>query len=68
MIGYLAYCKRVESKTDCKTLVPTEPSETEETETFEAENFPQTARLFWADLKILLSKGLDTTDFTRTIK
>uniref|UniRef100_A0A8D1ARP7 Transferrin receptor protein 1 n=1 Tax=Sus scrofa TaxID=9823 RepID=A0A8D1ARP7_PIG len=68
MIGYLAYCKRVESKADCKTLVPTEPSETEETETFEAENFPQTPRLFWADLKILLSKGLDTTDFTRTIK
>ncbi|KAG8511011.1 Transferrin receptor protein 1, partial [Galemys pyrenaicus] len=71
MIGYLGYCKRVESKTECERLAgtvspgkdETEPEEPEET--FEPE---APSRLFWSDLKTMLSERLGATDFTSTIK
>ncbi|XP_026963476.1 transferrin receptor protein 1 isoform X2 [Sagmatias obliquidens] len=69
MIGYLGYCKRVEPKADCERPAGREPSCTEETETFETEEqLPETRRIFWADLKSMLSKRLDAIDFTSAIK
>ncbi|XP_007110543.1 transferrin receptor protein 1 isoform X1 [Physeter macrocephalus] len=69
MIGYLGYCKRVEPKADCERPAGTEPSCTEETEPFETEEqLPETRRIFWADLKSMLSKRLDAIDFTSAIK
>lgn len=69
MIGYLGYCKRVEPKADCERPAGREPSCTEETEPFETEEqLPETRRIFWADLKSMLSKRLDTIDFTGAIK
>ncbi|XP_029070350.1 transferrin receptor protein 1 isoform X2 [Monodon monoceros] len=69
MIGYLGYCKRVEPKADCERPAGREPSCTEETEPFETEEqLPETRRIFWADLKSMLSKRLDAIDFTSAIK
>ncbi|XP_058920106.1 transferrin receptor protein 1 isoform X1 [Kogia breviceps] len=69
MIGYLGYCKRVEPKADCERPAGTEPSCTEETEPFETEEqLPETRRIFWADLKSMLSERLDAIDFTNAIK
>ncbi|XP_059776853.1 transferrin receptor protein 1 isoform X2 [Balaenoptera ricei] len=69
MIGYLGYCKRVEPKADCERPAGTGPSCTEETEPFETEEqLPETRRIFWADLKSMLSERLDAIDFTSAIK
>ncbi|XP_007171678.2 transferrin receptor protein 1 isoform X1 [Balaenoptera acutorostrata] len=69
MIGYLGYCKRVEPKADCERPAGTGPSCTEETEPFETEEqLPETRRIFWADLKSMLSERLDAIDFTSVIK
>ncbi|XP_024610510.1 transferrin receptor protein 1 isoform X1 [Neophocaena asiaeorientalis asiaeorientalis] len=69
MIGYLGYCKRVEPKADCERPAGRETSCTEETEPFETEEqLPETRRIFWADLKSMLSKRLDAIDFTSAIK
>uniref|UniRef100_A0A8C9ULE8 Transferrin receptor protein 1 n=1 Tax=Spermophilus dauricus TaxID=99837 RepID=A0A8C9ULE8_SPEDA len=66
MIGYLGYCKRVEPNTDCgKSETGVEESENSEAE----EDFHETpSRLYWADLKAMLSEKLNTIDFTSTIK
>jgi len=68
MIGYLGYCRRVESQ-DCGKEAGTQPSCPEETETFESEEqLPGVPRIFWADLKSTLSGKLDAVDFARAIK
>lgn len=64
MIGYLGYCKRVEQK-DCVRLAETEADNSEISQT---EDIPQSFRLYWADLKKLLSEKLDAIDFTDPIK
>lgn len=64
MIGYLGYCKRTEQK-DCVRLAETE---TGNSEIIQEENIPQSSRLYWADLKKLLSEKLDAIEFTDTIK
>ncbi|XP_034370981.1 transferrin receptor protein 1 [Arvicanthis niloticus] len=67
MIGYLAYCKRVEQKDECVKLAGTE--ETDKSENTETEDVPESSsRLFWADLKTLLSEKLNSLEFTDTIK
>ncbi|XP_017496024.3 transferrin receptor protein 1 isoform X1 [Manis javanica] len=67
MIGYLGYCKRVEPKTECERTESLGIDETEEPS--ETEDYiPETPRLFWVDLKTMLSKKLSTTEFTSTIK
>ncbi|XP_051005730.1 transferrin receptor protein 1 [Acomys russatus] len=66
MIGYLGYCKRVEQKDECLKLAGMETDKPETTET--EEDVLQPSRLYWADLKKLLSEKLDTIDFTDTIK
>lgn len=69
MIGYLGYCKRVEPQGDCGKQEGTQPSCPEETETFESEEqLPGVPRIFWADLKSVLSEKLDAVDFARAIK
>uniref|UniRef100_A0A250YLC4 Transferrin receptor protein 1 n=1 Tax=Castor canadensis TaxID=51338 RepID=A0A250YLC4_CASCN len=67
MIGYLGYCKRVDSKTECERLAVTVTSNSGNIE--EEEAVPaQSPRLFWTDLKTMLSQKLNTIDFTSTIK
>ncbi|XP_021491002.1 transferrin receptor protein 1 [Meriones unguiculatus] len=66
MIGYLGYCKRVE-KDNCVKLAETETGEPETISETE-EDVPKPSRLYWADLKKLLSEKLDTIEFTETIK
>nr|KAF6476517.1 transferrin receptor [Rousettus aegyptiacus] len=67
MVGYLGYCKRVEPKVEREETEPpkiagTEPSETEE-------YFPEVpSRLFWTELKAMLSEKLNATEFTSTIR
>ncbi|XP_004424578.1 PREDICTED: transferrin receptor protein 1 [Ceratotherium simum simum] len=70
MIGYLGYCKRAEPKAGCERPADRESPETEETEPPETEEyFPETpSRLFWTDLKAMLSERLTATEFTSTIK
>ncbi|XP_059955354.1 transferrin receptor protein 1 isoform X2 [Mesoplodon densirostris] len=69
MIGYLGYCKRVEPKADCERPAGGQPSCTDETEPFETEEqLPETRRIFWADLKSMLSERLDAIDFTSAIR
>ncbi|EPY80512.1 transferrin receptor protein 1 [Camelus ferus] len=69
MIGYLGYCRRAETKAQCERPAGTESPCTEGTESFEPEeHLPETPRLFWADLKSMLSERLDTTDFIGTLK
>ncbi|XP_037381263.1 transferrin receptor protein 1 [Talpa occidentalis] len=71
MIGYLGYCKRVEPKTECERLAGTMPPGKDETEPDESQEAfePETpSHLFWSDLKTMLSKKLNTIDFTSTIK
>ena len=69
MIGYLGYCKRVEPQGDCGKQEGTQPSCPEETETFESEEqLPGVPRIFWADLKSVLSEKLDAVDLARAIK
>nr|XP_006974577.1 transferrin receptor protein 1 [Peromyscus maniculatus bairdii] len=65
MVGYLGYCKRGGQK-DC--LRP-EDAETDSSQSFQPEEeVPQPSRLFWADLKKMLSEKLDTIEFTDTIR
>ncbi|XP_055480960.1 transferrin receptor protein 1 [Psammomys obesus] len=66
MIGYLGYCKRVE-KDNCVKLAETEIGEPETISETE-EDVPEPSRLYWADLKKLLSEKLDTIEFTDIIK
>lgn len=67
MVGYLGYCKRVEPKVEREETEPpkiagAEPSETEE-------YFPEVpSRLFWTELKAMLSEKLNATEFTSTIR
>lgn len=69
MIGYLGYCKRVESQDDCGKRAATQPSCPEETDTFESEEqLPGIPRIFWADLKSALSGKLNAIDFAKAIK
>ncbi|KAK7808702.1 hypothetical protein U0070_011777 [Myodes glareolus] len=65
MIGYLGYCKRVEQK-DCVKLAETETGYSENSEI--EQDIPKSARLYWADVKKLLSEKLDTIEFTDTIR
>nr|XP_045007844.1 transferrin receptor protein 1 [Jaculus jaculus]XP_045007845.1 transferrin receptor protein 1 [Jaculus jaculus] len=67
MIGYLGYCKRVAPKDECERLA--------ETDTYKLDNFkteedvPQLpSRLYWEDLKAMLSEKLNPIDFTNTIR
>uniref|UniRef100_A0A8D2CY38 Transferrin receptor protein 1 n=1 Tax=Sciurus vulgaris TaxID=55149 RepID=A0A8D2CY38_SCIVU len=66
MIGYLGYCKRVEPKTDCGKSAGTEMEESEMAAEEDILELP--SRLYWADLKTMLSEKLNTIDFTGTIK
>lgn len=68
MIGYLGYCKRVEPKAECEATESPERQQTEEpTET--DEYLPETPpRLFWSDLKAMLSEKLNNVEFANTIK
>ena len=65
MIGYLGYCKRVEQK-DCVKLAETETGYSENSEV--EQDIPKSARLYWADVKKLLSEKLDAIEFTDTIR
>lgn len=67
MVGYLGYCKRVEPKGECRE---TEPPKIEGTESSEIEEyFPEVpSRLFWTDLKAMLSEKLNAADFSNTIR
>ncbi|XP_045707157.1 transferrin receptor protein 1 [Phyllostomus hastatus] len=65
MIGYLGYCKRVEPKAECEGIASPERQEIEETEEYLPETPP---RLFWSDLKALLSEKLNNVEFANTIK
>nr|AIA77430.1 transferrin receptor 1 [Neotoma mexicana] len=65
MVGYLGYCKRGEQK-DCVRLAD---AETDTSQSFQIEeDVPKPSRLFWSDLKNLLSEKLDAIEFTDTIK
>jgi len=66
MIGYLGYCKRVEQKEECVRLA--EAEEADKSENDETEYVPKSSRLFWADLKTLLSEKLNSIEFTDIIK
>lgn len=66
MTGYLGYCKRVEQKEECVKLAETE--ETDKSETMETEDVPTSSRLYWADLKTMLSEKLNSIEFADTIK
>ncbi|OBS75069.1 hypothetical protein A6R68_14383 [Neotoma lepida] len=64
MVGYLGYCKRGEQK-DCVRLAD---AETDTSQSFQIEeDVPKSSRLYWADLKNLLSEKLDAIEFTDTI-
>lgn len=65
LIGYLGYCKRVEPKTECQKTESPEIETEEEVEEKLPEVSPQ---LFWSDLKAMLSKKLNTIEFTNTIR
>ncbi|CAH6792264.1 Tfrc [Phodopus roborovskii] len=65
MIGYLGYCKRTEQK-DCVRLAETETVNSEIINT--EQDIPKSSRLYWADLKKLLSEKLDAIEFTDTIE
>ncbi|KAH0504411.1 Transferrin receptor protein 1 [Microtus ochrogaster] len=65
MIGYLGYCKRVEQK-DCVKLAETDTGYSENSEI--EQDIPKSARLYWADVKKLLSEKLDAIEFTDTIR
>nr|ABX89905.1 transferrin receptor 1 [Calomys musculinus] len=65
MIGYLGYCKRIEQK-DCARLAEMETINSQNLQP--EEDIPKSSRLYWADLKKLLSEKLDAIDFTDTIK
>ncbi|XP_054569862.1 transferrin receptor protein 1 isoform X3 [Eptesicus fuscus] len=65
LIGYLGYCKRVEPKTECEKT----ESAAIETEEEVEEKLPEVSpQLFWSDLKAMLSKKLNTIEFTNTIR
>ncbi|XP_062065488.1 transferrin receptor protein 1 [Lepus europaeus] len=67
MIGYLGNCKRVEQKAECESPAGTEVQESENAEP--EEDLPVIPpRLYWEDLRTMLSEKLDTTDFTSTIR
>lgn len=67
MIGYLGNCKRAEQKAECGSSTETEVLESEDAEP--AEELPVIPpQLYWEDLKTLLSKKLDSTEFTNTIR
>lgn len=67
MIGYLGNCKRVEQKAECESAAGTEVEESENAEP--EEDLPVIPpRLYWEDLRTMLSEKLDTTDFTSTIR
>ncbi|XP_002916807.1 transferrin receptor protein 1 isoform X1 [Ailuropoda melanoleuca] len=70
MIGYLGYCKRVEPKAECERLSGTESLGIVGTEPPEREEYaPETSnRFFWTDLKTMLSKRLNDTEFATTIR
>ncbi|CAK6441749.1 unnamed protein product [Pipistrellus nathusii] len=65
LIGYLGYCKRVESKTECEKAESPKIETEEEVEESRPDVSPQ---LFWSDLKAMLSKKLDTIEFINTIR
>ncbi|KAF6122140.1 transferrin receptor [Phyllostomus discolor] len=65
MIGYLGYCKRVEPKAECEEIASPESQEPEETDEYLPETPP---RLFWSDLKAMLSEKLNNVEFANTIK
>ncbi|XP_002716583.3 transferrin receptor protein 1 [Oryctolagus cuniculus] len=67
MIGYLGNCKRVEQKAECESVAGTEVEQSENAEP--EEDLPVIPpRLYWEDLRTMLSEKLDTTDFTSTIR
>ncbi|XP_058518041.1 transferrin receptor protein 1 isoform X1 [Ochotona princeps] len=67
MIGYLGNCKRAEQNAECGSPAGTEVLESEDAEP--AEELPVIPpQLYWEDLKTLLSKKLDSTEFTNTIR
>uniref|UniRef100_A0A8C6R7S5 Transferrin receptor protein 1 n=1 Tax=Nannospalax galili TaxID=1026970 RepID=A0A8C6R7S5_NANGA len=68
MIGYLGYCKRVERKEECERLTGMEADESENSQTEESDFSRLPSRLYWADLKAMLSEKLNDIDFTKTIK
>lgn len=68
MIGYLGYCKRVETRTGCDELAPTTIPETTMPETDDFVEPPHTPQLFWGDLKKMLSNELASTNFVEIIK
>lgn len=61
----MGYCKRVEPKTECET---TESPETKTEEEAEEDLPVVSTHLFWSDLKAMLSKKLNTVEFTNTIR
>lgn len=68
MIGYLGYCKRVEPKAECEGTESPERQQTDETDETQ-EYLPETPpRLFWSDLKAMLSEKLNNVEFANTIK
>uniref|UniRef100_A0A8C2YSY3 Transferrin receptor protein 1 n=1 Tax=Chinchilla lanigera TaxID=34839 RepID=A0A8C2YSY3_CHILA len=69
MIGYLGYCKRIEAKGACERPAVTEVTKGSEDLEQEEEEMPQLpSRLYWEDLKAMLSKKLDPAKFGSTIK
>ncbi|XP_004644608.1 transferrin receptor protein 1 [Octodon degus] len=69
MIGYLGYCKRVEPKGECERTEATDVMKGSDDLEQEEEEIPQLpSRLYWEDLKTMLSKKLDPAKFGSTVK
>ncbi|KAM4888657.1 transferrin receptor protein 1 isoform 2-T3 [Thomomys bottae] len=70
MIGYLGYCKRVEPKVNCDTMAEAAADNGEKAypEQEADDTIPEPPRLYWEDLRNMLSGKLSTIDFLNTIK
>ncbi|KAM6159815.1 transferrin receptor protein 1 [Erethizon dorsatum] len=69
MIGYLGYCKRVEPKGECERPAATEVMKGSEDLEPEEEVIPESpSRLYWEDLKTMLSEKLDPAKFGSTVR
>ncbi|XP_060028183.1 transferrin receptor protein 1 [Erinaceus europaeus] len=68
MVGYLGYCKRAETKASCEPQVAAttpDPSISDSDDLLEPR---APSRLFWGDLRAMLSDKLTKTDFIKAIK
>uniref|UniRef100_H0VQ12 Transferrin receptor protein 1 n=1 Tax=Cavia porcellus TaxID=10141 RepID=H0VQ12_CAVPO len=68
MIGYLGYCRRVEPKGECERPVDTEMKGSEDQELEEEVVLETPVRLYWDDLKTMLSEKLNPAKFGSTVK